>query len=300
LERVVPSPTVRAYLQRVMGYSLTGDTGEQALFLFYGTGANGKSTFLNAVHAMLGDYAQQSDFTTFLTKKHDGVRNDVAELVGSRVVSANEVEEGRRLSEPLVKQLPGGDIVKARRLYKENFEFRPQFKLFLAASHVPNVRGTDHGFWRRVKLVPFTVTVPYSERDRGLPKKLDAELPGILAWAVRGCLAWQEHGLEEPEEVRNATDLYREDMDVIGAFVGERCIVAPEEKVSANVLYAAYTAWCQENGEHPLSQKRLAPKLRERGFSERASTGGRVSWFGIGLMPTAGPVSGPSALSGVI
>src|SRR3990167_1056257 len=180
------------YLRRAVGYSLTRETGEQCLFFCYGTGANGKSTFLETIRALLGDYAQTAEFTTFLAKQSENVRNDIARMAGTRFIAAIEAGEGKRLAETLVKQLTGGDTVTARYLYQDYFEYRPAFKMWLAANHKPTIRGTDNAIWRRIRLVPFTVTIPEAERDSKLSSKLRGELPGILAWAIRGCLEWQD------------------------------------------------------------------------------------------------------------
>jgi putative DNA primase/helicase len=207
-----------AFLQRAMGYSLTGSTGEQCLFFLHGSGANGKSTFLEILRALLGDYAVQADFATFLENRNDGPRNDIARLFGARVVTSSEVGEGKKVNESLVKSLTGTDRVAARFLYAEAFEFLPTFKLWLAANHKPVIRGTDTAIWRRIRLVPFTVEIPEGERDPELPNRLRAELPGILAWAVQGCLLWLESGLGVPDQVRAATDAYRRESDILGAF----------------------------------------------------------------------------------
>jgi len=255
-----------SFLQRAVGYSLTGHTNEQVLLLLYGTGANGKSTFLETLRALLADYAAITDFTTFLKRDGEGARNDLARLVGTRFVSAVEAEAGKPLAEALVKQLTGGDTITARFLFREFFDFWPQFKIWLAANHKPHVSGSDHGIWRRIRLIPFTVTIPEHERDPRLTQKLTDELPGILTWGVRGCLAWREQGLGVPDEVRSATDAYRDEMDVYGGFLDESCVVGAEQTVTAKELYAAYTGWCEANGERARTQKALAMGLRERGF----------------------------------
>jgi putative DNA primase/helicase len=272
-----------AFLQRAVGYSLTGHTNEQVLLLMYGVGANGKSTFLETLRTLLADYAAITDFTTFLKRDGEGARNDLARLVGTRFVSAVEAEAGKPLAEALVKQLTGGDTITARFLFKEFFDFRPQFKIWLAANHKPHVSGSDHGIWRRIRLIPFTVTIPEHERDPKLTLKLIEELPGILAWAVRGCLAWREQGLGVPDEVRSATDAYRDEMDVYGGFLDEGCVVGPGTTVTAKELYEAYTTWCEANGERAKSQKALASGLRERGFEAAKGTKGIRTWRGLRL-----------------
>ena len=277
------NPEMAAFLQRAVGYSLTGATVEQVLFLLYGTGANGKSTFTETLRALLADYATQAEFTTFLARTSDSVRNDIARLVGARFVSASEAEGGRPLAEAVVKQMTGGDIVTARFLFKEFFEFRPDFKVWLAANHKPSVRGTDHGIWRRIRLVPFAVTIPPEQRDKRLPERLRAELPGILAWAVRGCLAWQQEGLGAPPEVLAATDSYREEMDVLAGFLDEHCVVQPGAFVATKELYAAYATWAEGAGEKKLSKKWLAMRLAERGLSSGRGLRGARGWSGLRL-----------------
>jgi len=271
------------FLRRAVGYSLTGSIREQVLFMMYGTGANGKSTFLELIRALLGDYAQQADFNTFLLRHYEGPRNDLARLMSARFVAATEAESGRPLAEVVVKQLTGGDTIAARFLRQEFFEYKPQFKLWLAANHKPVVRGTDNAIWRRIKLIPFTVTIPEPEQDRSLSSKLKEELSGILAWAVGGCLEWQEHGLGEPEEVRAATAAYRDDMDILAEFLSECCIVHPGAKVKASALYKAYTQWCQKCGEKEVKQRTFGMRLSERGV-ERQRTMHGYFYFGLGLV----------------
>ena len=278
-----------AFLQRAVGYSLTGHTNEQILLLMYGVGANGKSTFLETLRALLADYSAITDFTTFLKRDSEGARNDLARLVGTRFVSAVEAEAGKPLAEALVKQLTGGDTITARFLFKEFFDFRPQFKIWLAANHKPGIRGNDHGIWRRIRLVPFTVTIPEPERDPLLTQKLAEELPGILAWAVRGCLDWREQGLGVPQEIRAATASYQEEMDLFGGFLDEGCVADPSAQVTAKELYASYKAWAEANGEKPRSQKALSMGLRERGY-EAARTKRARCWRGLRLRRDGEPL----------
>ncbi len=257
-----------AYLQRAVGYSLTGTTGERALFFQYGSGANGKSTFLEILRALLADYAQQADFTTFLERKGDtGPRNDIARLFGARVVTSSEVGEGKRLNESLAKTLTGNDTVTARFLHAEFFEFKPQFKLWLAANHRPIIRGTDPAIWDRIRLIPFTVSIPEAERDQDLKTKLLAELPGILAWAVQGCLDWLEGGLRTPNEVQAATADYRRDSDTLGAFIDDACELDPDSETPATELYQAYKRWADDHGEYQITQTAFGRQLEERGIT---------------------------------
>jgi putative DNA primase/helicase len=270
------------FVQKAVGYSLTGSIREQCLFILYGTGANGKSTFLNAVSTMLGEYASHTPTETLLINRSDGVRNDLARLQGARFVTAVEAEGGRRLAEAQVKQLTGGDKVTARYLYQEHFEFYPTFKLWLAVNHKPIIQGSDYAIWRRIRLIPFTVTIPKPERDKRLGEKLLAELPGILRWAVEGCMGWQQEGLEPPLVVKGATGEYRAEMDVIAAFIREHCETGPAQVARAGALYAAYCEWCAEVGETPVHQKRFGEELKQRGFTAGKHQGDRC-WHGIGL-----------------
>lgn len=272
------------FIQRVVGYSLTGVTAEQCLFLLHGLGANGKSTFIDVMSTLLGDYAQGADFETFLIKKNETIRNDLARMTGKRFISAIESEGERRLAEVLVKQLTGGDTITARFLFGEFFDFKPTFKIWLAANHKPNIRGTDYAIWRRIKLIPFNVTIPEDKRDPKLPEKLKAELPGILTWAVQGCLEWQKSGLQTPEEVRSATSEYKNEMDVIGIFLDECCILSNDTavKTQSGTLYDAYRSWCESNGEHALDNRKFGKKLGERGLRPSQANGKRL-WLGVGI-----------------
>jgi len=197
---------------------------------------------------------------------------------------------GRRMAEALVKQVTGGDHLKVRRLYADPFEIIPAFKIFLSTNHRPIIRGTDAAIWRRLRLIPFTVTIPDSEQDHLLLDKLSAEAPGILAWAVQGCLAWQREGLGDPEEVRTATAAYRQEMDILGDFLADRCVLEPGAAVSAGDLYDSYTDWAQKTGEKPMSQKALGGHLTERGFEKSRSRHQR-QWRGIRLRGLAEPES---------
>ncbi len=268
------------FLQRAVGYSLTGSTQEQCLFFLYGAGANGKSTFLEVLRALTADYATQADFTTFLERKSDGPRNDVARLFGARVVTSSEVGEGKRLNESLVKSLTGSDTIAARFLFAEAFELTPTFKLWLAANHRPVIRGTDGAIWRRIRLIPSTQVIPEAERDPNLTAALKDELPGILAWAIAGCLRWLEDGLGMPDEVKAATDSYRRDSDTLGAFLEDCCELGDDYAVPAADLYQAYSMWAKEGGEYQVSQTAFGRKLEERGIlGEKRGTGSnRVKW----------------------
>jgi putative DNA primase/helicase len=284
LERVLPDPEIRAFFKRLCGYALTGDTSEHILPMLYGTGANGKSTVLNALLDTLGDYGTQAAPDLLITKKNSHP-TELADLFGMRFVASIEVEDGRRLAESLVKQLTGGDRIKARKMRQDFWEFAPTHKVLMAVNHKPTVRGTDNAIWRRISLIPFTETIPPEEQDKKLPEKLRDERPGILAWAVEGCLEWQREGLQAPEEVRKATGEYRAEMDVLGGFLKECCKQGPNENEAAGDLYEAYKLWCQDGGERAETQRRFGTQLKERGFERyRGGADGGHRWRRVSLL----------------
>jgi len=231
------------FLQRAVGYSLTGDTREQCLFFCYGQGANGKSTFLEILRELFGDYSQQADFTTFLARKSDGPRNDLARMRGARLITAVEAPGDRGFDEMVLKQLTGGDTVVARRLYEEFFEFKPQHKLWLAANHKPLVKEQTEAFWRRIRLIPFGVTFKKEKRDQRLTGKLRKELSGIFNWALQGTEKWYAEGLMEPKAVRRATANYREENDLLGEFTIQRCSIDENAWTPTVELYRAFSEW---------------------------------------------------------
>ncbi|MDP9475869.1 MAG: phage/plasmid primase, P4 family [Actinomycetota bacterium] len=282
LERVVPDPEVRAYFKRLVGYALTGDVSEHVLPVLYGTGANGKSTVLNTLLDVLGDYGMQAP-PDLLIAKRDAHPTELADLHGQRFVASIEVEDGRRFAESLVKQLTGGDRIKARRMREDFWEFDSTHKIIMAVNHKPVIRGTDLGIWRRIHLVPFNETIPPEEQDKRLPEKLRAELAGVLAWAVEGCLEWQREGLKPPAAVRAATDEYRREMDTLAVFISERCVEGPNLSVQAKPLYEAYTGWCEENGERYETSKQFYQQLTERGYEKQKDGSGRVRYYGLTL-----------------
>ncbi len=293
LERILPSEAIRRFVQRIMGYSLTGDVSAQILPFLHGLGANGKSTLVNTTLEMLGDYGQLAAPELLLSKR-GAHPTELADLKGARLVASVEIEDGRKMAESLVKQLTGGEKVKARYLHKDFFEFDPTHKVFLVANHKPEVLGTDFAIWRRVKLIPFDVTIPEEEQDPRLPEKLQAELPGILAWAVRGCLDWQRDGLAEPEEVKAATEAYRAEMDVLADFINERCVVRDGVWCIFADLYESYEVWCEESGETPEKKRKFGARLKERGFLPANGTKNVAIRKGIALRSDQDP-SGPGS-----
>jgi P4 family phage/plasmid primase-like protien len=277
-------PHIAEFLQRAVGYSLSGDTREQMMIFLHGIGANGKSTFLETLLKLLGDYALQTDSDLLLAKAQTGgVPNDVARLRGARFIAASETEDGRRLAESRIKALTGSDTITARFLHQEFFDFKMTGKIWLATNHRPMIRGTDHAMWRRVRLVPFDVIFDGDRRDPALPAKLIAELPGILNWALDGAIAWQRDGLAAPAEVQAATNQYRAEMDIFGAFLGDCCMVAPNCEVTTKAFYNAFRQWCDDNGEREQTQTRVGKTMRERGFEPARGRDGRNIWRGVGL-----------------
>jgi putative DNA primase/helicase len=260
------------FIHRAVGYTLTGDTSEQCFFILHGAGANGKSTFLGILEDLLGDFALATSARTFKDHQgHDGIPNDIARMCGVRLVKAIEFKEGARLNEERIKALTGGDRVAARFLYHELFDFVPTFKLWLAVNRKPVIRGTDEAIWRRIRLIPFQATFPQGKRDPRLKDKLRKELPGILAWAVQGCLKWQRKGLKPPQRVKRETQNYRTESDVIERFLKERTVCKGGVKVTASELYNAYHEWCAENRETSVSATAFGRGLVEKGFQRKKS-----------------------------
>jgi putative DNA primase/helicase len=275
------------FLQRLVGMALVGEVLEHILAIFYGVGANGKSVLLETLCGMLGrDYAMNAPPNLLMVAKSDRHPTELADLHGKRLVATVETADSGRLSEALVKELTGGDSIRARRMREDFWQFRPSHTVILATNHKPTIRGTDHGIWRRIRLVPFAVTIPDHEQDKQLAVKLRDEWPAILRWAVAGCLDWQRNGLQAPDEVTAATSDYRADMDVLGEFLEERCIIGSEYQAHARDLYRGYKAWSENRGEYVETQTKFGTRLNERGFVKARDTStGRVVYRGLGLLP---------------
>lgn len=254
------------YLRRVSGYSLTGSVREHALFFFHGAGANGKSTFVNAIIAAAGDYHRTAAIETFTSSSFDRHPTDLAGLRGARLVTSIETEEGRRWAESRIKSLTGGDKIAARYMRQDYFEYTPQFKLIIAGNHRPGLRSVDEAIRRRFNLVPFSVTIPASERDETLADKLRAELPGILAWMIKGCGDWLQRGLAPPKIVTDATSAYLESEDAIAAWLDELAERDANSFTKTADLFASWSAWAEKAGEYVGSSKRFAQALEVRGF----------------------------------
>ena len=273
LERIMDADVIE-YLRRVGGYSLTGSTQEHALFFCYGLGANGKTTFLNAITGCAGDYHRAAPIETFTASNHDQHPTDLAGLRGARLVTATETEEGRRWAESRIKALTGGDKIAARFMRQDFFEYTPQFKLIIAGNHKPGLRSVDEAIRRRFNLIPFAVTIPPHERDQQIGDKLKAEWPGILAWMINGCIAWQQDGLRPPEAVIAATAAYLEAEDAIAAWLEEAGERDPSAWEKSSDLFASWVAWAKKAGEHVGTQKHFSQNLETRGLTfERRNYG---------------------------
>jgi putative DNA primase/helicase len=277
------------YLQRVAGYCLTGATSAHALFFLYGTGANGKSVFVNTLATLLGDYATSAPMDTFMDARGDRHPTDLAGLRGARFVASVETEQGRRWNESKVKAITGGDKVSARFMRQDFFEYVPHFKLLIAGNHKPSIRNVDEAMKRRLHLIPFTVTVPPERRDGRLTERLLAEGDGILAWAVQGCLAWQREGLRPPPCVLAATDEYFESEDALGQWMDERCLLSPVHREGVSQLFSDWREWAERAGEYVGSVKRFSEQLAARKLEKCRLSGGARAISGIGLRPRAAP-----------
>lgn len=277
-------PEMIRYIQKAVGYSLSGSTSEQCVFFLYGTGRNGKSTFLDIIRAMLGDYAANTQPETIMVspKSAGGARSDIARLKGTRLVTTVEPNEGMRLDEGLIKQLTGGDPVTTRFQYSSEFEFVPEFKIWMATNHKPIIRGTDTGIWRRIHLVPFSVQIPESKVDRSMPLKLRKELPAILKWAVDGYALYRSEGLRLPSTALKAVNDYRREMDVVSAFISACCIVGNGSEQSST-LYAVYCKWASDNNEYKMSHTRFTTELLKKDGIERKRDRDAVYFQGLTL-----------------
>jgi putative DNA primase/helicase len=257
---------LQAYLQRVLGYCLTGITSEHTLFFPYGTGANGKSVLLNIWSSILNNYAAAAPMDMFMANRGEQHPTDMAGLRGARLVTATETEQGKRWAESKLKTLTGGDKISARFMRQDFFEFTPQFKLIVAGNHKPTIRNIDEAMRRRLHLIPFTVTIPVEQRDTKLTEKLFAERNGILAWAVHGCLEWQRIGLNPPLAVRSATEEYFTAEDALGRWFEEACEESTSAETTTATLYSSWKQWAEENGEFVGSLKRFSEDLSKHGF----------------------------------
>jgi putative DNA primase/helicase len=269
------------FLQNSVGYSLTGSTRDQCLFFLHGSGQNGKGVFSETVKRLLGDYGQVAPESMFVMDRNQSATNDIARLAGCRMAIAAELEEGASFAESRIKKLTGGDMITARFLHQEFFDFPPTHHFWISGNHKPTIKGSDLGIWRRIRLIPFTVRIAESEKDPDLAEKLAAEMSGILNWALEGCIGWQRDGLRTPRCVTQATDQYRAEEDVIGQFLTE-CITEDNDvRVLMSSLYECYQAWAEGEGiKRPMQAKAFNRQLDERGHHRIKSNKGRY-WEGI-------------------
>lgn len=267
-------PELISYFQRICGYFLTGNVREQVLFILYGVGANGKSTIVGILLNILGAFAKLAAPNLLLSSIQARHPTELADLMGARLVVASETPEKGRFNENLVKQLTGGDPIKARFMRQDFFEFLPTHKFAILTNHKPTIEGSDVGIWRRIHLIPFQVVIPKDEQDQELPEKLKLEQPGILKWCVDGCAEWLKQGLNPPESVTAATAEYRSDQDVFSQFLSDCCSIRREKQVMASVLYKRYQTWCLECGETPLSQVVFWQRLSEKGITKTRTSRG--------------------------
>jgi putative DNA primase/helicase len=290
LHRVMDGDETRvAYLQRVLGYGLTGSTREHALFFLHGKGSNGKSVLLSTIAGILGSYHETAPISTFLASSTDQHPTDLAGLRGARLVTVSETEEGRSWAEARVKLLTGGDRISARFMRQDFFEYQPAFKLMFAGNHKPSLRSVDEAIRRRFHLLPFSVTIPAEERDPNLSDKLKAEWPGILAWMVEGALNWEVDGLQPPSAVLDATEDYLAAEDTFAAWLDEKCEKDARASSTLAALFSSWSAWVSHRGEPAGSAKRFSERLAGLSFYKDRNKKG-VFFSGLRLVPDALPL----------
>lgn len=282
----VDNPEIVPFMQKYLGYSLTGDTSEQVMAFGYGAmGSNGKSTLMELIMNMLGDYGETSSSDTFTLKRNEGIPNDIARLRGSRFVKISELKENTKLNEALIKQITGNDKLTARFLRQEFFTFLPTFKLMILTNHKPRLTGDDPALWRRIILIPFMQQFTGDRKDKKLPEKLRKEFPGILNWCIEGCLKWQKEGLNPPACVLQATREYQAESDVINNWIEDCCVVAPNIISKTADLFNSYEEWCKENAEFvSMPRRSFTNKLIEKGYGLHKGAKGIRCILGIGLI----------------
>ncbi|MBU3621975.1 phage/plasmid primase, P4 family [Polynucleobacter sp. CS-Odin-A6] len=271
------------YVQKALGYSLTGDVSEELLHFCYGHGKNGKSVMANVIVKIMGDYVQTANFD-LLALKESGATNDVARLAGARLVMANETRENQRLDDQKLKALVSTEKITARFMYAEFFEFWPQFKIWLRGNYKPIITDSSNGAWRRMRLIPFEYQVPEDKTDHKLEEKLLAEKEGILAWMIDGCYRWQQEHLPAPKRIEDASRVYQEESDMLGEFLEDCCEVGAGKSESQKSVFGTYRMWANKNGTHPVTQKSFTRQLGSRGVdTKRVKAQGETNRFYIGL-----------------
>ena len=274
------------YLQRSVGYSLTGDNRSQVLFFLWGLGNNGKSTLIATIRKLTGDYGARVSSDVFMIKDKAGTgpKEGLANLRGKRFACCSELEDGKKLAVSLIKDLTGGETITVDRKYEHLFEYLPTAKLWLVGNHKPVITDTTLSIWRRMKLIPFNYIIPKGDIDPELPQKLETELPGILVWAVKGCLSWQGQGLREPQAVIDATAIYRHDQDILGDFIEDCCTLEHLATIPKAELKDKYHDWCKTTGLDPVSNWTFKHRLVERGVTDGRSSDHKTrEWRGIRL-----------------
>lgn len=266
LDRIMANDaTMISFLQRAAGYAITGDCSEEAVFLLYGTGANGKSKFIDALAFMMGEYSKKTAVHTVMEMKNESaISSDVAALKGVRFAYASEPNKGRRLDEGKIKDMTGREKISCTRKFCEPEEYQPQFKLFISFNHKPVIRSVDDGIHRRIMFIPFDVKIPDAEKDKGLDEKLHAEASGILNWVLSGVRMWLESGLKFPEKAKKATENYFDEMDSLGEFLDDCCIIEPSQFIPFDDLYNIYVQWCEYKRSYVMTNKAFSQSLNER------------------------------------
>lgn len=286
LSRVQPRVDMRRFLHQWGGLSLTGDGSEQQLGFFYGKGSNGKSVLVEIWSYVAGDYGEVVPIETFIDqgkmRSAGQATPDLAILPGVRMLRTSEPEKGSKLAEAMIKLVTGGEPIQARHLNRDFFKFRPQFKLTISGNYRPTISGTDEGIWRRMRLIPFDVTIPKEERDIHLPEKLRREASGILNRLLDGLRDWCDKGLSEPEDVTKATAEYRSTSDPLGRFLAVCVIPSEGDKVQSSVLHEVFEAWCKASGEKAWTNRGLSMAMDERGYHRHQSN--VMWWLDIKLM----------------
>jgi putative DNA primase/helicase len=273
---------LKSYLQKIAGYSLTGYATEQCIFILYGTGANGKSTYIETIKKLVGRYAATINIPSLGNKFNNDTKLIWAELYNKRLVSTSEPERDFQFSESIVKLLSGGDKVSGRFHYGNYFDYYPTFKVFISTNYKPQIKVNDYGIWRRIKLIPFDVRIPESKQDKDLMNKLEKELPGILNWAIKGCLEWQKSGLCTPQIVKDITAEYKDEMDDISDFLNDCCIVGNNLSIPIGSFYDNYTDYCANNKLKIESKKYISTYLKNMDINSDRRSGSRV-YMGITL-----------------
>ncbi|MCH8272262.1 MAG: hypothetical protein IIB41_03300 [Candidatus Marinimicrobia bacterium] len=277
------------FVQRAIGYSLSGEISEHCFFIMYGSGANGKTVLQNTIKTLLGDYAKHSQFAAFTQRYNNSQTNDLARLHSARIVIASEGSDSKKFDEEQLKQITGADNVTARFLYHESFTFTPKFKLWLAVNSLPKVDDVSEGFWRRVRIIPFERLFEGEDRDPNLEEKLKKELPGILNWALRGFQTWKQQGLTPPSEVLNATKEYQTESDDVAQFLEDQTLRDDNSRIRTNDLYSAFCNWHErEYSGKPMTQNRFSRRVGNC-ISRKPEKIGSYKWF-VGIQLKESPV----------